>query len=160
MAQAELRLLIISRDALLDHEESPSSEEIFRLLAYFTRRGVNVLLTAPEPDHWVPTRGTVDAALDNQKRLQERIRAAGGEFEGVYYVPRSLLTQNRNREGALQDILKRYSLSAREATLISASIPFLKAASRLGIRTHEVNSVAAGDRDLRSALERVRRGFL
>jgi hypothetical protein len=154
------RLLIISRDALLDQEKSEGSEDVYRLLAYFTRRGIQVLLTAPEPDHWVPTRGMVDDALDSQQRLQQRIRSAGGEFEGVYYVPRSLLTQNRNREGALQDILERYSISSRQAMLISGSIPFLKAASRLGIQTHEIVRTPSGDSSLRSELERIRQDNL
>ena len=70
--------------------------------------------------------------------LLEQVRSAGGEIDGVYYVPRSLLTQDRNREGALRDILKRYALEPAAATLVSSSAPFIKAADRLGITVFEI----------------------
>lgn len=138
MKPAKEKLLIISRDALLRALPEASSDNVFRLLAGFSRQGIHLLLTAPEPERWVPTRGNVDDALNSQKELMERLAIAGGDFEGVYYVPRSLLTQDRNREGALRDILKRYSMKPSAATLISSSTPFLKAAERLGIMTKEV----------------------
>ncbi len=137
------RLLIISRDALLEAEGQRHADTVFRQLASLSRQGYQLCLTAPEPEKWVPTRGRVDDALSRQSHLKERIKAAGGELDGVYYVPRSLLTQDRNREGALQDILARYGTSPNQATLISSSVPFLRAASRLGIGTREV--IAAGD---------------
>jgi hypothetical protein len=85
----------------------------------------------------------------------ERTRAAGGELEGVYYVPRSLLTQDRNREGALVDILKRYSMESADTVLLSSSSPFLKAASRLGIATLEVGLPGKQGESLSSALKRL-----
>jgi len=133
------KLLIISRDTILELLPGPSSERVFRLLAGFTRKGVHILLSAPEPERWVPTRGNVDSALNNQKILMERARSVGGELEGVYYVPRSLLTQDRNRKGALRDILKRYSVQSSDAALISSSSPFIKAADLLGLVTFKIS---------------------
>ena len=142
MKAAGQRLLLISRDTLqaaLDATpDEPSVQRIFRMLATLSRHGFHLLLTAPEPERWVPTRGNVDVALNSQNTLMERTRVAGGELEGVYYVPRSLLTQDRNREGALLDILKRYALQAGDATLLSSSAPFLKAAERLGLSIVEI----------------------
>ena len=142
MNPAGQRLLLISRDTLqaaLDATpDEPSVQRIFRMLATLSRHGFHLLLTAPEPERWVPTRGNVDDALNSQNTLMERTRMAGGELEGVYYVPRSLLTQDRNREGALLDILKRYALQAGDATLLSSSAPFLKAAERLGLSIVEI----------------------
>jgi hypothetical protein len=137
-AAVQQKLLIISRDALLEAEPLPSSEHVFRRLSSLNRSGFHLLLTAPEPDHWLPTRGNVDDALNSQGKLQERIHSAGGELDGVYYVPRSLFTQDRNRTGALRDILQRYTATPSQAILVSSSIPFLKAAERLGIQTHEI----------------------
>lgn len=114
--------------------------DLFRTLAALSRRGHRIILTAPEPDRWVPTRKTVDGALESQRDLTQMARTEGAEIEGVYYVTRSLLTQDRNREGALKDILARYAVNADRATLISASAPFLKAASRLGIEVIDVSS--------------------
>jgi len=142
---ANQKLLLISRDTLLKalsgssgKQQDTDSKQLLRNLAGLSRRGYHILLTAPEPERWVPTRGNVDDALNSQNTLMEETRAAGGELEGVYYVHRSLLTQDRNREGALRDILKRYSLDAGSATLISSSAPFLKAAERLGLTACEV----------------------
>ena len=79
---------------------------MFRLLARLTRSGVHLLLTAPEPDHWFPTGGRVDQALQDQGRLLVRIHEAGGDLDGVYYVPRSLFHPGpQTREQALRDIL-------------------------------------------------------
>lgn len=149
------RLLIISRDALLDTLGERDTRPLFRTLAALNRKGLRLLLTAPEPDRWLPTRKNVDNALSTQRELLERFRAAGGDLEGVYYVPRSLLTQDRNREGALKDILKRYSLQADGVTLISSSSPFLQVAQRLGMKTIECTPANKPGLDLNSALKRV-----
>lgn len=138
MLASAQKLLIVSRDAVLD-AGAEAAPQIYRQLAGLYRRGFSLMLTASEPDHWVPTRGSVDSALQQQARIQEGIQQAGGDLDGVYYVPRSLLTQDRNRLGALRDILKRYSAQPAQAILVSASIPFLKAAQRLGIETHEIS---------------------
>ncbi len=135
---SRFKLLIISRDTLLDVLNEPASAKIFRSMAGLSRRGLHVLLSAAEPDRWVPTRGNVDSALNSQKILMEKANEAGGGIEGVYYVPRSLLTQDRNREGAIQDILKRYSVQAEETILISSNSPFIKAAIRSGISTYQI----------------------
>ena len=74
-------------------------------------------------------------------------------MEGVYYVPRSLFTQDRNREGALSDILQRYAATPHQTMLISSSMPFLKAAARLGIRTHEIAVSGKKEHDLLAALK-------
>ncbi len=160
MSTGGQKLLIISRDALLDAEQHPKADSVFRLLAYLNRSGIHVLLTAPEPDHWVPTRGNLDEALDSQRRLLKKVHDAGGELEGVYYVPRSLFTQDRNREGALRDILERYSLQPGHARLLSSSIPFLKAASRLGIETHEITPAGKEESNLVTELETIREDSL
>jgi hypothetical protein len=157
---APQKLLIISRDALLDAIRGPvdpaadtSDEGLFRSLANISRHGYHLLLTAPEPDRWVPTRGNVDDALNSQNMLIERVQSAGGEIDGVYYVPRSLLTQDRNREGALVDILQRYALNPDAATLVSSSAPFLKAAERLRLTAIEVTPPGKRGKKLAAVLK-------
>lgn len=147
------QLLLLSRDTLLQAEPTPAGPRIIRLLASLTRKGVHVLLTAPEPDHWFPTRGNVDQALADQSRLQKAIKEAGGSLDGVYYVPRSLFTQDRNREGALQDILARYSARIENTLLVSASQPFLRAAERLALETRPIPEGPEGAERLEAVLE-------
>lgn len=134
----DIKLLIISRDTLLDAQKEATSKKLFRTLAQISRRGIHILLSAPEPERWVPTRGNVDSALNQQNELMKLTNEAGGGIEGVYYVPRSLLTQDRNREGALKDILKRYSVLAGHSVLFSSSTPFIKAAERMGISSQKI----------------------
>lgn len=155
MSATPTRLLIISRDALLDALSEKDTRPLFRSIAALQHRGLRLLLTAAEPDRWLPTRKNVDSALNTQRELLESFRAAGGDLEGVYYVPRSLLTQDRNREFALKDILRRYSLPADEATLISSSNPFVRAAQRLGLRAFECAPANKAGLTLNEALKRV-----
>jgi hypothetical protein len=138
------RLLIISRDLLIDVSERPSGDFVFRQLANLNRRGLHLLLTAAAPDNWVPTRGSVDDALKTQANIKEKIQVAGGDIDGVYYIARSLLTQDRNRKGALLDILRRYGLEPEEACLLSGSKPFIKVAAGLGVATLDVTASAKG----------------
>ena len=151
MSDTPIQVLIISRDALLRVHEEQADSHVFRALAKITRQGVHLLLTAPEPEQWLPTRGSMDGVLTRQGILQESLSDAGGDLDGVYYVPRSLFTQDRNREGALRDILERYSVGADQAVLISASVPFIKAAQRLHIATYPL----ADKSDSAQAIEKV-----
>lgn len=153
-----MRLLMISRDVLLQIGSDDALEPLYRKLAYLHRIGFNLLVTAAAPDKWLPTRGNVDSVLKYQSSIQESMQSAGGEFDGVYYVPRSLLTQDRNRTGALEDILKRYAVSAHQATLISDSEPFLKAAARMGIHTLWVSALNTGADDLLAQLKSIEGG--
>jgi len=149
---------MLSRDTLVAYGDrgegrAEPADRLYRLLAGLHRRGVYLLLTAPAPDSWVPTKGGSDASLALQREIQGAVWEAGGEMDGIYYVPRSLLTQDRNRVGALRDILGRYKLDASETLLLSGSTPFLKAADRLGIRTVWVPDDAEDANALTAALE-------
>lgn len=128
-------LLIISRDALMDVRDNSA---VFRHLAGITRRGWHLILTASEPEQWFPTRHSEDNLLTSQAQLQKLIQEFGGEVDGIYYVPKSEFSQDRNREGALQDILLRYGCGPENAMLFSGSEPFLRAAERLGIKASTV----------------------
>jgi hypothetical protein len=142
-------LLIISRDALLEAREHSA---VFRHLASLTRRGWHLLLTAPEPDQWFPTRSSDDNVLTAQGRLQGQIQACGGEVDGVYYVPRSEFTQDRNRLGALRDILARYGAEPGNARLISSSLAFVQAGKRLGLLTEALEEGEPGAKALEALL--------
>ncbi|HSM69295.1 MAG TPA: hypothetical protein VK830_06235 [Xanthomonadales bacterium] len=158
MASNDKPLLIISRDALLEALQKAGSGPVFRLVAGLGRKGHRIILTAPEPERWVPTRRHVDQVLVEQQTLMKSARAAGGDIDGVYYVPRSLLTQDRNRREALEDILRRYQLAPDSAILLSSSAPFLKAAHRLGIDTREIAPPGKPGRALLPELEELNAG--
>ncbi len=148
-------LLIVSCKVLLRAERSPLGPTIFRRLANLTRVGTHLLLTAAEPDQWFPTRGNVDNVLGAQGRLQGLLQEVGGDLDGIYYVPRSVFTQDRKRAAALTDILARYKAEPGKATLVSSSKAFLKAADRLGIRIYALPDGEEGMQVFVDTLERM-----
>lgn len=130
-----LRLLLISRDDILSAMNGDSGDKAFRLLATLTRLGYHLLATAPQPDRWTGEHGSPDDALLGPNSIRKRIADAGGVLDGVYYVRRSMLTQKRNRNDALRDILKRYAIKPEHAVLLSSKRNFIKVAQKLGLQT-------------------------
>jgi len=138
------RLLLISRDDILAAMGSEDCDKAFRLMAALTRQGYHLLATAPQPEAWTGEHGSPDDALLGPNSIRRRLSDAGGVLDGVYYVRRSLLTQKRNREAALNDILQRYKSQAEHTVLLSSSRNFVKAARKLGIQA----TLLAGDHQL------------
>ncbi len=134
-------------------ENSPLGPGLFRRLAKLTRSGVHLLLTASEPDQWFPTRGHIDDVLGAQGRLQHQLQEVGGDLDGIYYVPRSVFTQDRKRVDALRDILARYTSQPGDAMLVSSSKAFLKAAERLEIPVRPIPRGEDGMQTLVDVLE-------
>ena len=132
-------LLLISRDDIIQASEEKNGSKIFQLLASLTRRNFHLLATAPQPDRFVSDHGGPDDTLLGPNSIRKRLSDAGGALDGVYYVPRSLLTQKRNREQALKDMLQRYSSQPDSCYLFSSSKKFVDAAVELGIRGIHLN---------------------
>jgi hypothetical protein len=133
------RLLLISRDDILNVVDGKHDTQLFRILARLTRLGFHLLATAPQPDRWSSSHGGPDDALLGPGSIREQLADTGGVLDGVYYVQRSLLTQKRNRVQALQDILQRYSTSPDHCQLFSSSRKFVEVARELGIHATYLN---------------------
>jgi len=130
---AEQRLLMISRDDILGTGAGKQGERLYRTLGRLTRAGFQLLATAPQPEDWSRTHGGPDDALLGPESIRSRLTAAGGVLDGIYYVPRSLFTQKRNREAALADIMKRYGIGPADCHLLSSSRKFVEAAAAMGM---------------------------
>ena len=130
---SESRLLLISRDDILGITSDKEVGRLFRALARLTRSGFQLLATAPQPEEWSREHGGPDDALLGPESIRKRLADFGGTLEGVYYVPRSLLTQKRNREEALSDMMDRYSIDPGHCFLYSSSRKFVDSAKGLGI---------------------------
>jgi hypothetical protein len=130
-------LLLISRDDILAYDDSPSVQELYRLLGRLTRLGFRLLSTAPQPEDWY---SSSDDALLGPHSIRKQLAEAGGTLDGVYFIPRSSFTQRRNREEALQDILDRYKVKAENCFLFSSSRKFVRAASGMGIHATSLHS--------------------
>ena len=148
------RLLLISRDDILNVVSGKQDSRLFRILARFTRQGYHLLATAPQPERWSTSHGGPDDALLGPGSIRERLADAGGVLDGVYYVQRSLLTQKRNRVQALQDILLRYAASPDHCHLFSSSRKFVDVARELGIHTTHLNRERRLSTELKTLLQR------
>jgi len=144
------RLLLISRDDILRAADDKRGTRLFRFLARFTRHNFHLLATAPQPDRWLATHGGPDDALLGPDSIRKRLADAGGVLDGVYYVPRSLLTQKRNREQSLQDMLHRYSVTPDRCHLLSSSRKFVQTAVGLGIHAVHLNKKRSLMNELKS----------
>lgn len=133
------RLLLISRADILEATSGPDSQRLFRILARLNRGGYQLLATAPQPDHWTREQGGKADALLGPDSIRKQLADAGGFLEGVYFVPRSLLTQRRNRETALQDMMGRYAIQPENCYLFSSSEKFAAVARDLGIHATTLN---------------------
>lgn len=130
---AGVRLLLISRDDLLDTLQQGHDEALIRRLSTLTRQGIHLLATAPQPEKWTGEHGNPDEAMLGPDSIRKRLADAGGKLDGVYYVRRSLLTQRRNRVDALNDMLRRYATEPEQCTLLSSKRQFVQVAADLGI---------------------------
>ena len=148
---AEHRLLLISRDDILRVGAGSHADRLFRTLARLTRTGFQLLATAPQPDDWSRDHGGPDDALLGPESIRKRLGDAGGVLDGVYYVPRSLFTQRRNREAALADIMTRYSIVPEHCHLFSSSSKFVEVAASLGMQATDLS----GDKQLIQNLKRL-----
>jgi rRNA-processing protein FCF1 len=113
------------------------------------------LATAPQPDRWSSGSDHVDTALLGPESIRTRLYEAGGNLDGVYYVRKSLLTQRRNREQALNDMLSRYALRADCCFLLSSSGKFSDVAASLGIRAVHLTR----SRTLEAELDRMKADY-
>jgi hypothetical protein len=125
---------MISRDDIMQVGAGKQGDRLFRTLARLTRLGFQLLATAPQPDDWSRDHGGPDDALLGPDSIRKRLADAGGTIDGIYYVPKSLFTQKRNREAALADIMHRYAIEPSHCHLFSASRKFVDAAVGLGIK--------------------------
>lgn len=145
------RLLLISRDDISRVASSNDGDLLFKTLARLTRGEYELLATAPQPDKWSKEHGGPDDTLLGPDSIRRRLAEAGGLLEGVYYVPKSLLTQKRNREQALLDMMSRYAVKPQYCFLFSSSGKFVKAASEIGIKATYLGQ----DRSLLAELDKL-----
>ncbi len=133
------KLLLVSRDDILSAADSADGDRLFRALAKLTRGAFQLLATAPQPEDWSRDHGGPDDALLGPESIRKRLSDSGGVLDGVYYVPRSLMTQKRNREEALTDMMSRYSVTPSHCHLFSSSKKFVEAATGLGIQARHLS---------------------
>ena len=126
-------LLLISRYDLRDAAAGAAGERLIRKLARLTRQGYHLLSVASQPDDWSSSVAVSRRSQPETKSIRQRVSEAGGHFDGVYYIPRSVLTQKKNRLDSLRDIMIRFGAEPADVYLLSSGKKLLRAAESLGI---------------------------
>jgi hypothetical protein len=146
---------MISRDDIQQVGAGKQGDRLFRTLARLTRLGLQLLATAPQPDDWSRDHGGPDDALLGPESIRKRLSDAGGTIDGIYYVPKSLFTQKRNRDAALLDIMQRYAIEPAHCYLFSSSRKFVDAAVGLGIKATALGDSKQLMQELKALLKEV-----
>lgn len=135
-------LLLISRFDLREAANGPAGERLIRKLARLTRQGYHLLSVASQPDDWTRKDAISRRSQPQPRSIRQRVSEAGGHLDGVYYIPRSVLTQKKNRLDSLRDIMSRFGMEPGNVYLLSSSKKLLKAAESLGINPLKVSRQA------------------
>lgn len=134
------RVVLISRDLLVDHETGEPRLEAVSESARLHRAGWRLVVLAPRPERWRPTRRSMDQVMNSQRQLHEALTRAGGDLDGVYYLEYGLFTRRRRREAALDELAGRYGLKAADLVLIARRKRELELAVHTSGRALAVNT--------------------
>lgn len=141
--------------ALLIGAGQPAPARIEDLVA-FQRDGHRVVLVAPRPARWRPTRRSVDHDLALQQKIHRMVTRAGAEIDGVLYVSTGLFSRRQTRRDEFARLAERYDRKTTELTLIGTDPPLLEAAGRAGLRVLSVGDSGSSNKghfkSLRGAL--------
>jgi hypothetical protein len=132
-------LLLISRSDLRSACEGPGGERVIRKLAKLTREGFQLLSVASQPDDWSKSRAMRRRSQPIPRGVRQRIAESGGHLDGVYYIPRSMLTQKKKHEEALRDIMARFDTSMDRCFLISGDKKLRASAESLDIKSFKIS---------------------
>jgi hypothetical protein len=132
--------VFIERALLLGRgERNPDAARIERVVA-FQRRGHRVLLVAPKPTSWHPTRRSVDHDLALQQRLHQLFSRAGAELDGVLYLGTGLFSRKHRQKNEFEQTARRYGRNVGEITLIGSDQALIEVADRVGLKLYVVGA--------------------
>lgn len=123
--------------ALLIEGGQPAPAQVEDLVG-FQRDGHRVVLVAPRPARWRPTRRSVDHDLALQQQIHRMVTRAGADIDGVLYVSTGLFSRRQTRRDEFARLAERYDHAAPDLTLIGTDPALLEAAGRAGLRVLSV----------------------
>jgi len=132
--------VLIERSLLLGRgNRTPDAGRIERVVS-FQRHGHRVLLVAPRPVGWRPTRRSVDHDLALQQQLHQLFSRAGAELDGVLYFDTGLFSRKHRQKNDFEQTARRYGRNVGEMTLIGSDQSLIEAADRVGLQLRVVGS--------------------
>ncbi len=146
--------VLVERTLLLA-DNQPDSGAVEELVG-FLRDGHRLLLVAPRPKRWRPTRKAVDRDLALQQQLHQLFTRAGTELDGVLYLAAGLFSRRSAMARELNGIARRYDRNVDDVTLIGCNSSLLDAYAKAGGPTLAVDpdptAETRGFRSLSAAL--------
>ena len=122
--------ILIERTLLLNGDQPDPG--VIEELVSFQRGGYRLLLIAPRPKRWRPTRKAVDRDLAVQQELHQWFSRAGAEIDGVYYLAAGLFARRSAMAKELDGIAQRYERNIGDITLIGTDSELLEAYREAG----------------------------
>lgn len=121
---------LIGRE-LLVRDETPDAAGI-EAVVNFQRQGSRIILVAPRPHRWRPTRRSVDHDLALQQQIHQLISRAGAELDGVLYLGTGMFSDRPADEDEFSRLAARYDRNVDELVLISSDQSLLDAIIKAG----------------------------
>lgn len=132
--------VLIERSLLLDRRRRQLDSTRLERVVAFQRRGYRVLLIAPKPQSWRPTRRNVDRDLAIQQQLHQTFSRAGAELDGVLYLGTGWFSRRHRQKNEFEQTARRYGRNVGEMTLIGSDQALIEAADRVGLKLRVVRS--------------------
>lgn len=137
---------------LLGDKESPVEARWLPLFASLHQSDRPLVLLAPRPTRWTPTRNRVDRAFMRQAAAEADLRRAGGALDAVIYLDFGLFVRKRQFERVLADLANRYGCQLEEIEAIVGTGRIHDAIAPLVGRVQRIDGSDAVERALRETL--------
>lgn len=144
--------LLIQLDLLVD-DAGEVDESCLPRLAELNQAEIPIILLAPRPDTWRPTRSGMDSALSRQGVIEAAISQAGGAMDAVLYLDFGLFGRRRHRRAELRDLATRYDCEIEDLIVIAAPSRLADAVQHAGGHALDARDPAALEQRLREILE-------
>ena len=138
---------VLIERALLLKGDQPDVGCIEQLVS-FQRSGHRLILVAPRPRRWRPTRKSVDHDLAIQQDLHQLFSRAGAEIDAFCYLPTGLFSRKPAKRNEFESIARRYDRNASDLVLIGCDQALIEAFSAAG---GSVQALAAASPDAGSS---------
>ncbi len=135
--------VLVERTLLLTGDQPDAG--VIEQLVSFQRGGYRLLLVAPRPKRWRPTRKAVDRDLVVQQELHQLFTRAGAEIDGVYYLAAGLFARRAAMARELDGIARRYQRNVGDITLIGTDSDLLEAYREVGGQAISISEGQAGN---------------
>ncbi len=136
--------VLIQRGLLLDDQRRPDPARIDALVMFQRESKRRLLLLARQPVRWRPTRNSVDEDLGLQQILQQSLRRAGAELDGVLYLTVGLFARRQARLDELVHLAGRYMIEPSELVAVGSDVTLLESIVQSGGRALAVGERVTG----------------